>query len=97
MQSEALAASEALSVAANYFTAGAAIKALGSIPSLPSLDLLTICILTMQNGFTVVGKSAPASAENFDPETGKTFAYQNAIEQLWLLEGYALREGLSVP
>lgn len=59
------------------------------------LDLLTICILVMQNGFTIIGKSAPASPENFDPEKGKTFAYEDAIRQLWPLEGYALRERLS--
>ncbi len=49
----------------------------------------------MQNGFTVIGKSAPASPENFDAETGRLFAYEDAIKQLWPLEGYALRERLS--
>ncbi len=59
------------------------------------LDLLTLCIITMQNGFTVIGKSAPASAANFDPEKGRLFAYEDAIRQLWPLEGYALREKLA--
>ena len=59
------------------------------------LDLLTICLLTMANGFTVIGKSAPASPENFDPEKGRRFAYEDAIKQLWPLEGYALREKLA--
>lgn len=59
------------------------------------LKLLTICVLVMQNGFTVIGKSAPASPENFDIEKGKRFAYEDAIKQLWPLEGYALRERLS--
>lgn len=59
------------------------------------LDILTICILVMQNGFTVIGKSAPASPENFDPGKGQTFAYEDAIKQLWPLEGYALREKLA--
>src|SRR5580658_3680320 len=76
-----------------YFTAGAAIEALG-LPSSPATDLLTICILTMRNGFTVIGKSAPASAANFDAEKGQRFAYEDAIKQLWPLEGYALREEL---
>lgn len=56
--------------------------------------LLTLCVITMENGFTVIGKSAPASAANFDAEKGKTFAYEDAIRQLWPLEGYALRERL---
>lgn len=80
----------------DYFTAGDVILGNGPDPR-PShtLDLLTICILTMKNGFTVIGKSAPASPENFDAEKGKRFAYEDAIKQLWPLEGYALRERLS--
>lgn len=57
--------------------------------------LLTICVLRMQNGFYVVGESAPASPENFDAELGKRFARENAIRQLWKLEGYALRDRLA--
>lgn len=57
--------------------------------------ILTLCIIKMQNGFYVVGESAPASPENFDAELGRKFAYENAIRQLWKLEGYALREKLA--
>lgn len=59
------------------------------------LKLLTICVLVMSNGYTVIGKSAPASPENFDAEKGRRFAYEDAIKQLWPLEGYALRERLA--
>ncbi len=48
-----------------------------------------------QAGFVIVGKSAPASAKNFNSAVGETFAYEDAIRQLWQLEGYALREKLS--
>ena len=58
-------------------------------------NILTLCVLKMQNGFYVVGESAPASPANFDPELGKKFAYENAIRQLWKLEGYSLRDRLS--
>lgn len=57
-------------------------------------DILTLCILKMQNGFFVVGESAPASPANFNAELGEKFAYENAIRQLWKLEGYALRDFL---
>ncbi len=70
-------------------------KCLGTASARNPLSLLTICILVMQNGFTVIGKSAPASPENFDEEKGKRFAYEDAIKQLWPLEGYALREKLA--
>lgn len=59
------------------------------------LGLLSICIVVMKNGFTMIGKSAPASPENFDAALGKQFAYEDAVRQLWPLEGYALREKLS--
>jgi hypothetical protein len=59
-----------------------------------SLEVLSICLLVMQNGFTVIGKSAPASSENYDADLGRKFAYEDAVRQLWPLMGYALREHL---
>jgi hypothetical protein len=56
------------------------------------LELLSICILVMKNGFTVIGKSAPASPENFNAEFGKKLAYEDCIRQLWPLMGFALRD-----
>ena len=56
---------------------------------------LTICILTMTNGFMVQGVSAPASAANFDVEVGKRYAFDNAFKQLWPLEEYLLRQKLA--
>lgn len=53
-----------------------------------------LCLITMQNGWTSTGFSAPASPENFDFEVGKRYAYENAFKPLWHLEGYLLREEL---
>lgn len=60
-----------------------------------ALNLLTFCVITLKNGFTVTGESACASPENFDPEIGKKIAYDNAREKIWLLEGYLLKEKLN--
>lgn len=60
-----------------------------------SMDLLTICVLVLRNGFTVVGTSACASRENFDAEIGRRIARQDAVRQIWPLLGYALRDRLS--
>lgn len=57
---------------------------------------LTICCLTLANGFTVTGESACASPENFDAELGRKIARDNAKQKIWALEGYALRDRLSV-
>jgi hypothetical protein len=56
---------------------------------------LTVCALTLKNGFQVVGKSAPASPENFDAELGKKIAHDDARNQIWALEGYRLRSHLA--
>lgn len=82
--------------AEHYFTAGDAVTALNQPKQIASpLDLLTICVLVLHNGFTIIGKSAPASPENFDAEKGKTFAKEDAIRQLWPLMGFALRDRLA--
>lgn len=56
---------------------------------------LTVCALTLRNGFTVTGTSAAASPENFDASIGQNVARRNARERIWELEGYLLRERLS--
>ena len=59
-----------------------------------NLCLLTFCVLVLRNGFTVTGESACASPENFDAELGRKIARQNAINKVWPLMGYALKERL---
>ena len=71
-------------------------RAVGDSPQLEELKILSICIIVMKNGFTVIGKSAPASPENFNADLGRKFAREDAIRQIWPLAGYALRESLSV-
>jgi hypothetical protein len=65
------------------------------LPDGHPLNVLSICILVMRNGFTVIGKSAPASPENFNAEFGKKLAYEDCIRQLWPLMGFALRDRLA--
>jgi hypothetical protein len=56
--------------------------------------VMTICALVLKNGFSVVGTSAPASAENFDRDLGRKIAKGKAVDQIWQLEGYLLRQRL---
>ena len=60
-----------------------------------SMHLLTFCVIVLRNGFTVTGESACASPENFDAEIGRKIARQNAVQKIWPLMGYALKEQLS--
>lgn len=78
----------------NYLNAGDAAERVGQPASAP-MHLMTLCFLTMKNGFVVVGKSAPASPENYDAEKGRTFAREDAIRQLWPLMGFSLRDRLA--
>lgn len=59
------------------------------------LGLLTFCVLVLRNGFTVTGESACASHENFDAEIGRKVARQNAVNKIWPLMGYALKERIA--
>ena len=59
-----------------------------------SLSLLTFCVIVLRNGFTVTGESACASPENFDAELGRKIARQNAVNKIWPLMGYALKQRL---
>lgn len=56
---------------------------------------LTICCLTLANGYSVTGESACASTASFDIELGRKIARDNAKQKIWALEGYALRERLA--
>lgn len=59
-----------------------------------AMSLLTFCVLVLENGFTVTGESACASPENFDAGLGRKIARGKALDKLWQLEGYLLKERL---
>ena len=55
---------------------------------------ITVCCLVLENGFKVIGESQCVSPENFDEELGRKIARENAIEKIWELEGYLLKQRL---
>lgn len=67
----------------------------GGFQDANSLKLLTICVLVLRNGFTVTGESACASPENFNAEIGRRIAREKAVEKLWPLLGFRLRDRLA--
>lgn len=79
-----------------FFNMGQSYEALGVNPKdIPdSLYLLTICVLTLKNGFTVTGESACASKENYLEDIGQRIARTNAENKIWPLMGYELRTQL---
>lgn len=67
----------------------------GDLQHHQSLGLLTFCVLVLRNGHTVTGESACVSQANFNADIGKRIARANAVQKIWPLEGYALRERLA--
>lgn len=53
---------------------------------------LTICCLTLRNGYTVTGESACVNPANFIKATGEKYAKEQAVNKIWMLEGYLLKE-----
>ena len=66
----------------------------GSKVQYQALSLVTQCVIVLRNGFTVTGESACASPENFDAELERKIARENAINKLWPLMGYELKQRL---
>jgi hypothetical protein len=56
---------------------------------------MTVCMLVLRNGFSVIGESAAASPENFDEAIGRKISRDNARNKIWALEGYLLRSKLA--
>lgn len=52
----------------------------------------TVCQLFMENGYVVLGTSACVDPAKFNKATGEKFAYEDAINKCWPLEGYLLAE-----
>ena len=57
-------------------------------------DTLTICVLTLTNGYKVTGESAAADPANFNPELGRKIAKDKATAEIWPLAGFLLRDNL---
>jgi len=57
-------------------------------------SMLTICVLTLQNGFNVTGESACADPTMFNKEIGERISEDNAKKKIWPLMGYALKQEL---
>ncbi|WP_408581650.1 Gp49 family protein [Burkholderia cenocepacia] len=90
---------EELIAETHYFTAEDGVYGASIIDGTESsgtlaLSLPTFCVLVLRNGFTVTGESACASPENFDAEIGRKVARANAVQKIWPLEGYLLKQRL---
>lgn len=63
---------------------------------LAPLGLLTFCVLVLRNGFTVIGENACVSPENFNAEIGRQIARARAVDKIWPLLGFRMKDQLSM-
>jgi hypothetical protein len=57
-------------------------------------ETLTICVLTLKNGFKVTGERAAADPDNFNEELGRKIAKDKALAEIRPLAGFLLRDTL---
>ena len=57
----------------------------------------TVCLLTLDNGFEVVGTSSCIDPKDYDQRTGAAIAYENAVEKLWELYWFLEHEKKDEP
>ena len=55
---------------------------------------VTVCCVTLSNGFCVVGKSAAVSMSKFSMDTGMSVALEDVKSKLWELLGFRLKQAL---
>ena len=80
----------------HYFTAAQGVLGSGGLVMCDDDELrcLTFCVLVLKNGTPVTGESSCISPENFNAELGRKIARDNAINKIWALEGYLLKQKL---
>ena len=50
-----------------------------------------VCLLTLRNGFELIGTGSCVDPANFSMEIGKKYAREEAANKIWQLEGYHLQ------
>ena len=54
----------------------------------------TLCFMHLHCGFLIIGKSACVDPAKFNVALGEKYAYEDAINKMWELEGYLLSNEL---
>lgn len=65
--------------------------AIGNIETMKIGKKTTLALITLKNGFEIIGTSACVNPENYNEEIGSKFAIQRAKDQLWAHLGFMLQ------
>jgi len=55
----------------------------------------TICLITLKNGYEIIGTSGCVDSANYSQQIGEEVALSRARNKIWELEGYILQETIS--
>jgi hypothetical protein len=55
-------------------------------------ETVTLCMITLDNGYSVRGESACVDPANYRQDIGERIAHDNAFDKLWPLFGFLLCE-----
>jgi hypothetical protein len=55
---------------------------------------MTVCCLTLQNGYHLMGDSSCVIEDEFSLVGSSSRARNKAVEKLWALEGYLMRQAI---
>lgn len=53
---------------------------------------VTVCVIILKNGYSIVGSSACVNQDDYDVSLGRKYARRDAMDKLWSLEGYSRKE-----
>lgn len=54
----------------------------------------TLCFMHLHCGFLIIGKSACVDPAKYNQALGEKYAYEDAVNKMWELEGYLLANEL---
>ena len=58
-------------------------------------DRITHCRIVTHSGFEFTGESAVVDAKNFDEKLGEQYAYEQALDGMWMPYGFWLHKALT--
>ena len=53
---------------------------------------VTVALVELENGYHVIGESACLDIKDFNVTTGQKWALDDAVDKIWQLEGYLVKE-----
>lgn len=70
-------------------------RSIKDIEFLERANKITICIITLDNGFIVTGEAGVVRPELHDPILGQKYAKEKALDKVWFYLGVCLQQDIN--